>query len=331
MNIFSWLNKAFEDNEPKDTLAVAVKERFNPASTLFATTTLMLVELSKTQEEMLARSEKMKLAKRAEALGFTNSYEVAEQKQFNKNVELLRFMLEMWRDLGRNTILIGLDPFRSLLHRHDLMCVSFDAYKGDIPTKNLQEIEKAVLRLKELGGNKNSRYGRGLSGRCTFAKSSRVLLDEIRFPFYFKGDTDFALQGNGTLINFDIAPYPQGTMFIAAPKDFVEKPTVKLAVNSHRIHNLQQYPTLYREDLLKYEAEVDLANRILRGVSDYANIKYSPKPKPLPRNYDPFVCSLCDYGVIIHSMWGAEAEDATIKRYEQLRDAIIGKPKMLKV
>lgn len=331
MNIFNWFNGAFpvKEGEPKDATAVVVKERPNPASTLFATTILMLAELSKTQEEMLARSEKMELAKRAEALGFTNSYEVAEQKQFNKNVELLRFMLEMWRDLGRNAILIGLDQFRSLLHRHDLMCVPFEAYKGDIPTKNLQEIEKAVLRLKELGGNKNSRYGWGLGGRCTLARSSWVLLDEIRFPFYFKGDTDFALQGGGSLFNFNIGPYPHGTMFIAAPKDFVEKPTVKLAVDSRRISDFERYPLLYKEERRKHKLKVDEANLILREVSGYANVKYAIAPKQLPRNYDPFVCSLCDHGVIIHSMWGAEAEDATIKRYEQLRDAIIGKSKML--
>lgn len=33
--------------------------------------------------------------------------------------------------------------------------------------------------------------------------------------------------------------------------------------------------------------------------------------------------------VLIHAKWGAEAEDATIKRYEQLRDAIIGNSKSL--
>ena len=59
MNIFSWLNKAFENNEPKEAVAVAVKERFNPASTLFATTIIMLSELAKTQEEMLARPGKI--------------------------------------------------------------------------------------------------------------------------------------------------------------------------------------------------------------------------------------------------------------------------------
>lgn len=41
---------------------------------------------------------------------------------------------------------------------------------------------------------------------------------------------------------------------------------------------------------------------------------------------DPFIFSCSKLGyILIHAKWGAEAEDATIKRYEQLRDAIIGK------
>ena len=34
MNFFDWLNKAFENDKPKDAMVVAVKERFNPTSTL---------------------------------------------------------------------------------------------------------------------------------------------------------------------------------------------------------------------------------------------------------------------------------------------------------
>lgn len=48
---------------------------------------------------------------------------------------------------------------------------------------------------------------------------------------------------------------------------------------------------------------------------------------PIRTIHDPFIFS-CPMGrdvVLIHAKWGAEAEDATIKRYEQLRDAIIGK------
>lgn len=324
MNFFDWLNKAFENDKPKDAMAVAVKERFNPASTLFATTILMLSELAKTQEEMLARSEKMRLAKRAEALGFTNSYAVAEQKQFNKNVELLRFMLEMWRDLGRNTMLIGLDQFRSLLHRHNLMCVPFDSYKGDIPTKNLQEIENTASKLNKFDKENNRRYGHGLSLRAMVARSSEELLDMIRFPFFW-GECNNHLRDGSTriAIPFHVSINPKGFMFIAAPKDFVEKPAIKAYQEDI---DYSSYSAMF-DDRINHR--IELANAILHGVQGYANVTYATAPKQLPRDYDPFVCSLCDHGVIIHSMWGAEAEDATIKRYEQLRDAIIGNSKSL--
>jgi len=327
MNFFDWLNKAFENDKPKDAMVVAVKERFNPTSTLFATTTLILAELSKTQEEMLARSEKMQLAKRIEALGFTNSYAVAEKNQFNENVELLRFMVEMWRDLGRNAMLIDLDQFRSLLHRHDLMCVPFGAYRGDIPTKNLQEIEKAVATLHSLDGEQTvCRYAWNLSSRVMVARSSKELLDMVRFPFYWVGDSEHLMDGStARAIAFDFSPRPKGRMFIAAPKDFVEKPTIKAR---QELIDYSSYSSMFDN---RINDRIELANHILSGVQGYANVTFATAPKPLPRNYDPFVCSICDHGVIIHSMWGAEAEDATIKRYEQLRDAIIGNSKSLTV
>lgn len=61
-------------------------------------------------------------------------------------------------------------------------------------------------------------------------------------------------------------------------------------------------------------------------INRYAKISFIHKEAEIVRILkDPFICSLTPYGVLIHAKWGAEAEDATIKRYEQLRDAIIGK------
>lgn len=48
---------------------------------------------------------------------------------------------------------------------------------------------------------------------------------------------------------------------------------------------------------------------------------------PMRTMVDPFIFSIPNWSdvVLIHAKWGSEAEDATIKRYEQLRDAVIGK------
>ena len=37
---------------------------------------------------------------------------------------------------------------------------------------------------------------------------------------------------------------------------------------------------------------------------------------------DPFFCSCTEYGVLIFSKWGDEAQDEIIKRYEQLSQAV---------
>ena len=60
-------------------------------------------------------------------------------------------------------------------------------------------------------------------------------------------------------------------------------------------------------------------------INRYAKIKFIHKEPEIVRILkDPFICSLTTYGVLIHTKWGAEAEDATIRHYEQLRDAIMG-------
>lgn len=286
--------------------------QINPATAVFTVGALMLAELSKTQEAIRERFPKAVLARRAEALGFTNSYAVAEQEKFDNNVNFIRFMLGMWRDLGQNTVLVKFEQFREILRRHNLMCVSFEAYKGDIPKQNLEEIEETVYKLAADGARK---YSKVLTDQVKLASTSEQLIELIRFPYNYNGREGYTdIEKNPIL--FDITPEAKGYMFIAAPKDFVEKPTVReFKEQTMRIRPFSSYQEIAKQ--------WDRANSILKDIGDYANVIYSPKPAPLPVNYDPFVCTLCEYGVIIHSMWGPEALDGTVKRYEQLRDTII--------
>lgn len=298
----NFLTKLFGSGEQRATPSIGHKE---PAlmETLFTALVVMLTELYSKQQDVLVSLEKMQLAKRIENLGFTKSYAVAEKQQLDSVLGLLRFMIEMWRDLGPNTLLIKDNQFLDLLRQYDLMCVNFDAYTGDIPYQNLQEIERIHSKLETLRIHGDDRYARKLLQKRMYVKSSGQLLDMIRLPFScweelyrFPFDDE---------IRFDFSPEPKGRMFIAAPKDCVVKPNISLK----RYHR----NTFEREQ----------SNNILYNVKAYANVSYTPEPKPLSLNYDPFICSLCDYGVIIHSMWGPEAQSATINRYQQLRDAII--------
>lgn len=75
-------------------------------------------------------------------------------------------------------------------------------------------------------------------------------------------------------------------------------------------------------------AEEERLKDIFRAsdINRYADIEFvkgEPRIERILR--DPFICSLSPFGVVIYAKWGAEAEDATIKRYEELRDAITGK------
>ena len=42
------------------------------------------------------------------------------------------------------------------------------------------------------------------------------------------------------------------------------------------------------------------------------------------RTYDPFICSLTKYGVMIFTKWGDEAQDDIIKQYEALSKYVNG-------
>lgn len=267
-----------------------------PSEAAYAASIIMLTELVKAQTQVSQQGAQPQIAQRLKRIGMTNAYVTREQRMHGENIARLAFMLDMWRDLGTHAVLVSLDDFRDILRRHDLMCAPLDRYFGDIPTEKIAEIERADWQSEE------SRFDRYFERAKTPDKAYYSTYDEFvdinRAPFINKGgdpsEAKYLMTQN---VKIDIK------LFIAAPKGFIAKGTSTIA---------------------------DGASRGLRDVifkaqrNGYVGRIEEMVPRQLPYNYDPFICSLCDYGVIIHSMWGAEAEDATIKRYEQLRDAIIG-------
>jgi len=279
----------------------AVRKSKTPSDAAYAASILMLTELIKVSEQLQKQQESAQIARRLKRVGLTEAYVAARQTAYTRGAEVLGFMLDMWRDLGPNALLVRLDDFRAILRRHDLMCSCLDNYFGDVPTEKIAEIEKAHYLKSEDG---MERYFLPVKyPRASYYSSYEDYIEMMRFPHSI-GDRDFFQQTSRSKCYANWGANDPETLFIAAPKRFMAK------VNVNR--EALQGPSY------------DITERAER--EGYINVKTSHNPyaQPLPYNYDPFVCSACKHGIIIHSMWGAEAEDATIKRYEQLRDTILG-------
>jgi len=287
-----------------DDAPTAVRKSKTPSDAAYAASILMLTELIKAQLLSKEHDGKTQIAQRLRNVGLTNAFVTREQREFERNVELLSFMLQMWRDLGTHAILVSPQHFYEILSRHDMMCGGLPNYVGDVPTEKIPEVERAIAQAED------ERY----FNQMYFIEHIRIygvedLIAFLRFPFS-PFDVGHASKFTGKSIgwnvwlnngkhpswNFDIHDRDMGRVFIAAPKEYMQK--------------------MRANDVDFGDWELDNA------LHKYTNAK--TQTKPLLHDDDPFVCSCCKHGVIIHSMWGAEAEDATIKRYEQLRDTILG-------
>lgn len=241
-------------------------------------------------------------------VGLTNTANAEEIKEYASKAELYQFMRKMWQDLGENTLLVKFSDFYKILCDYDLVCGDFSLYKGEIPEKNMQEIETVIEAYE---GGIMEGYANPISYRkhINVPWGTNKGIDAIRMPF----DGLEGLNNTGGRlcdVKTNNSQFSKLPFFMAAPRSQMEQ--IKLRYEEYFFSASYNYDVGFNEH---GEATLEL-------VSVKPNGNFA---------LDPFVCSICDYGVIIHSMWGAEAEDATIKRYEQLRDAIIGKPKMLTV
>lgn len=285
MNFFSWLNKAFIDNElqnskaptatvmakapkksaeeiygiyHKDPLKNPPKPQRNLALNMVLLLTISFIEeAQKTQWPLpdarkAAHEKYLELCRQKQGKSEFAQRQLAlagdypEQiKQAREAHQFLYFAQSVWSRFGSKTLIMKPDDFAKVCNKYELVCGNLSDYIGEMPTLNKAETEDAKVAFRGYG-------------------------EDINNPVYVCNTIPQNLQWGGNRWSFGTPLVTDDGWFIAAPKE------------------------AFRE-----------------------------QPKS---NIDPFVFTVSECGfILIHSMWGAEAEDATIKRYEQLRDAIIGK------
>lgn len=308
-------------------------------------------------------SELIQTKNKLAQFGFTNAKDTkllgkmsAQMADYEKAVSALAFMESVWDKFGTDAMVVRYDHFFEILEKYDMVCGSFDRYTGGVPQFALDTLTRlnGMWERKEL----TKAYALGL----TYALSHSIK-DEVRGLDILRKRLRMPLRTNhkgvcteiSNLVEFDLSVNKgdnrdelTDVLFIAAPAADMQPLDMEIEFETEKLEMLRKthpekpfssvWDEVYEAEYRKYLNEIyaikntiiDEENRLKEiiaasDINRYAKIKFIHKEPEIVRILrDPFICSLTPYGVLIHAKWGAEAEDATIKRYEQLRDAIIG-------
>lgn len=191
------------------------------------------------------------------------------------------FMKELHKVFGTDAMLIRFDDFKYLLKKYNLVCGKLSSYQGSIPEKNVQELSKVTEIIESLEDKDWYGYQR-LWQKNQILKKGFIpiyLIEEI-------GQNNITKETRELLSRF---PYSTNDRF-------VEIGSLKLDRNVQldRKYN----PLFIAAPAQEMNTSVKFTDRVI--------------------SQDPFICSYSQYGIVVFSKWGEEAEDEILDKYYKL-------------
>lgn len=220
-----------------------------------------------------------------------------KQKYVQRLKDTLEFIKQMNDFFGKKAVLVRFDDFEKLINKYNLACGVLSDYTGSIPQENIEDIQ----RVNDLIENSERKY----------------TLEDLRLMFYSYQKEMFY---GYPLLSSHIKQ-------LCRVKEIYY--TLNEPITSEEKDNLSRFPFVIRNRDSFWSR--DFAPSINRDIScSIGNENYlfiaapaqqmNTKVKFTERviSQDPFICSYSDFGIIIHSKWGEEAEDEILKKYYDL-------------
>lgn len=254
------------------------------------------------------------------SLGFKNSENLQERKRqeeirlateeanrkFNMTVqraiESLRFVDEVHKYFGQNTLVISLKDFIYLINKYNLTCGEFSDFTGRIPDDKALEIKEArdkILKLDSMFHYSIEKVYENYVNKVLYL----IDVDSIEMR-YLNGIRDdyrrYELQKStiGSLTSFPFLVGETGwfsdtNIFKKYMKTvFNEDAETIKNIDAHRLDNFM----------------------FICAPTNEMNTK--TKKSFTKITTDPFICSLTSEGVVIYSMWGEESKDEVLNKYK---------------
>lgn len=283
------------------------------------------------QEVDLLKRLGFRNSRNARMVSEVKSHVETQEKAYRENRAALNFMQSAWETFGQDVMVVRYDHFFGILKKYNLVCGSFNRFTGTIPADKLSAILHTMETLKEKSDfavrfNYITQIDRDTNGikMLQWFNINPISNDKI-------GDALSPLTG----INYK-NPRPMPLSTYRNKKQGLEEALEHRFSDYNRTSIINDLKALERNTVCLEDTQYafiaapaqEMKPMLIRVVSSKSISKSIDEEEEAKREairtLDPFICSLTPYGVLIHAKWGPEAEDATIKRYEQLRDAIMG-------
>lgn len=224
---------------------------------------------------------------------------VESSERIVKANELLRFAKNLRTYFGKTTLLIGTAQFEKLCKKYNLSIGTIDQYTGTIPDKNLKELRRAITKVGNFRGGLNNTN----LGLCM------CFVEGVDYDTLAEGDSEVHIAKEwvrkNRVINSRREPYASGIVYLS---DVINcNPNMPTRLRGYR------YGGLIR---LKC-SPVTKETMFIACPPDQLKVK---PLKITTKAVDPIVFQYSPYGIVIHTMWGEESEDAVIEEYKRLNN-----------
>lgn len=214
---------------------------------------------------------------------------------------LFYFVKYLRREFGEKTLLVGSEQFYDVCKKYKLTTGLLSEYTGVIPDSNIREIMKVKSILRQLG----------MSCDLGLPEANGVYykIHGIEYGYNDSHDVLKALQKyikahNGLLIGEDTKTH------LLLSKVIDRNPGMPDIVEQFEYSGLVSFrcTKVSRRDLFIACPPSQLNN---------------PEITITKKAADPIVFQPCTYGIVIHSMWGEEAEDKVFEEYKRINNLML--------
>lgn len=257
-------------------------------------------EEKKTKSSIISIEDIQNKYKKLVDLGLQNSTNAKELKTiidnqniYNENIRkaksLIKYIKEVNNLLDRNSYLISYEQFEVIRKKYNLVYDLLKNYTGVIPEENISQLEKIAHKISEKSVESHEFHPLSINSHMFYIKGVEISSETSKTKYFIKWVKDRK-----------ILYLPHIDIFCS-----------RLISREIRT-NYPDCPSVSSSNYVEVKG-LGCTEFLIAAPKNHFkdDFKVTTRPK------DPIVFQFCPYGVLIHSIWGEEADDEILKKYKQ--------------